>query len=99
MTWYQILCLIGVPSLCVTIVTCFFKKINKVSQENAALKAGVQALLRAQMIDDYNHYKERGTAPIYAKENFQNCWVQYETLGKNGVMQGIHDEFMSLPTE
>ncbi len=63
-----------------------------------ALKAGVQALLRAQMIDNYNHYSEKGFAPLYARENFENLWVQYEKLGKNGVMQDIRSKFLALPT-
>lgn len=64
-----------------------------------ALQLGVQALLRAQMVNDYNHYMENGSAPIYARENFENCWIQYEALGKNGVMRDIHDKFMALPTK
>ena len=64
-----------------------------------ALSLGVQALLRAQMINDYNRYLEKGYAPIYAKQNFENCWLQYDRLGKNGVMQDIHNKFLQLPTE
>ncbi len=63
-----------------------------------ALQKGVQALLRAQMITDYNHYHEKGYAPLYARENFENCWVQYEKLGKNGVMKDIREKFLALPT-
>ena len=62
-----------------------------------ALEKGIQALLRAQMIADWNHYSEKGFAPLYAKENFENCWKQYEALGKNGVMSGVHHDFMALP--
>ena len=64
-----------------------------------ALQLGVQALLRAQMITDFNRYTEKGWAPIYARQNFENCWVQYERLGQNGVLKDIHDRFMKLPTE
>lgn len=63
-----------------------------------ALQMGVQALLRAQMIEYYNHYHEKGFAPLYARESFENCWVQYERLGKNGVMKDIRTKFMELPT-
>lgn len=62
-----------------------------------ALEKGVQALLRAQMITDYNHYSEKGEAPIYARQSFENLWLQYEKLGKNGVMKDIHDKFLALP--
>ena len=64
-----------------------------------ALQRGVQALLRAQMVNDFNHYSEKGFAPIYARENFENCWKQYEALGKNGVMSDIHNKFLALPTQ
>ena len=64
-----------------------------------ALSLGVQALLRAQMINDYNRYLNKGYAPIWAKDNFVNCWTQYERLGKNGVMQDIKERFMHLPTD
>ena len=64
-----------------------------------ALEKGVQALLRAKMIDDYNHYQEKGYAPIYARENFENCWKRYHALGANGVMDDIHNKFMALRTK
>lgn len=63
-----------------------------------ALQQGVQALLRAQMITYFNYYEEKGFAPIYARESFENCWVQYEKLGKNGVMKDIREKFLALPT-
>lgn len=63
-----------------------------------ALQMGVQALLRAQMIEYYNHYRAKGYAPLYARESFENCWIQYEKLGKNGVMQDIRVKFLALPT-
>lgn len=63
------------------------------------VKRGVQALLRAQMIHDYNKWTELGYAPIYARQNFENCWEQYHSLGANGVMDDIHRKFLELPTE
>ena len=75
------------------------KKIKEEKAEQEAIKAGLQALLRAQMVSDYNRYMEKGFAPIYARDNFQNCYVQYEKLGENGVINDIHTRFMALPTE
>ncbi|MBQ8137252.1 MAG: hypothetical protein IJ174_07460 [Clostridia bacterium] len=63
------------------------------------LENGLQALLRASMIAEYMRARERGFAPIYARDNFQNLWEQYEALGKNGVMNGIRERFMALPLE
>ena len=92
MTIYQWLCLLGVPTIVLALLKIVFAQIKGV-------KLGVQALLRAQMIHDYNKWSERGYAPIYARENFQNCWKQYHALGANGVMDDIHNKFLLLPIE
>lgn len=92
MTLYQVLCLLGLPTLFVGVLKVVFHQIKGV-------KLGVQALLRAQMIHDYNKYTELGYAPIYARQNFENCWKQYHSLGANGVMDDIHEKFLRLPTD
>lgn len=51
------------------------------------------------MIADYNKYNEKGYAPVYAKENFENCWKQYHSLGANGVMDDLHEKFLDLPVK
>lgn len=106
MTWYQILALVGVPSIVTAVLNWIerraIRKENlkaKASDKTDALALGVQALLRAQMIADYNNYSEKGFAPIYARENFENVWNQYESLGGNGVMTDIHNKFLALPTQ
>lgn len=76
-----------------------YSRIVENSRKQEALRLGVQALLRDRLIAEYNKWLERGYAPIYARENFQNMWEQYHSLGKNGVMDGVHDIFMELPTE
>lgn len=99
MSLYQILTVLGVPSLVVIWVSWLHGRIRKNDKETSAVKLGVQALLRAQMVSDYNCWSERGYAPIYARENFENCWEQYHSLGANGVMDDIHKKFMELPTK
>ena len=92
MTWYQWATFLGVPALVGAAIKFLLVQIKGV-------RNGVQALLRAQMIDDYNHYVDQGWAPIYARENFENCWKQYHALGANGVMDDLHEKFLDLPTE
>lgn len=106
MTTYQILCLIGVPAIISSLISTITsaikqkkdkknKEINQTEQNLLTVQLGLQALLRANMINDYNRWNEKGYAPIYAREN---CWKQYHTLGANGVMDDIHKKFMELPT-
>ena len=92
MTMYQILVLIGFEGIFSGAVIWVWKQVSGV-------RKGVQALLRAQMIDEYNKWTEKGYAPIYARQNFENCWEQYHSLGKNGVMDDLHAKFLELPTE
>ena len=94
MSWYQFLCLIGVPSLCSAAVLLITRSFI---EKTKAIMLGVQALLRAQMISEYNCCHEKGFAPISARDNFENCWKQYHNLGANGVMDGVHEQFMTLP--
>ena len=95
MTFWQILCAFGVPSAILSGIIAYVSKIRK---DGKALKAGIQALLRAELIKSWEKWSERGYAPIYARENFENCWVQYHALHANGVMDNIHDKFLLLPT-
>lgn len=75
-----------------------YSMIQTQKRSTDAVKLGIQALLRAQMINDFNHYAEKGYAPIYRRENFENVWKQYEALGENGVMEDIRKKFFALPT-
>ena len=92
MTLYQVLSLLGAGSLLVGVFRLLFA-------QSKGVRLGVQALLRAQMIADYNKWSERGYAPIYARENFINCWTQYHCLGVNGVMDDLKAKFLALPTD
>ena len=98
MTVYQWLCLLGIPGLVTALIGYLIKRVRDNDHATKAIEKGVQALLRAQMVADYNRYSEKGFAPIYARENFENVWLQYHALGANGVMDDLHSKFMALPT-
>ena len=91
MNAYQIISIIGMPSI-ITIVGLIYTR-------ERSLRLGVQALLRAQMINDYYKYMEKGYAPLHVKENFENCYKQYHTLGANGFMDKLREEFLELPIQ
>jgi hypothetical protein len=74
-------------------------RMKKNEQRQKALELGVQALLRAEMIEQYEKYKAKCATPLYARDNYENMWVQYESLGANGVMSDIHSKFINLPVD
>jgi putative intracellular protease/amidase len=97
MNWVDIvslLCGSGVVSL---VLRHILRRIKANDRKTEAVCYGVQALLRDRLIDTYNKYTDKGYAPIYIKENFENMWKQYHNLGVNGVMDGLHEKFMKLP--
>ena len=97
MPLYNVLALLGVSSIFGMLWVYLFKKVGDSRRESEATKKGIQALLRAQMISEFNKAKEKGYAPIYAKDNFENMWQNYHALGVNGVMDGVHERYMKLP--
>lgn len=66
--------------------------------ENTALKAGIKALLRDRIVQAYNHYREKGCWPIYARESVMGMYEQYQVLGGNGVITGLLEALKDLPT-
>ena len=99
MTVYNWLTLLLGSGLLTGIWRYLFRRIRENDRRTKSVQLGLQALLRNQMIHEYNKYLDRGYAPIYAKDSFENMWVQYHNLGANGVMDEIHEKFKELPTE
>lgn len=84
----------------ISILTWAFNKLKKnyqqQSKEQAALKEGMQAILRKSIIDDYNHYMERGWIPIYAMENVLSMFISYEDLGGKGTVKDLVEDLKEL---
>ena len=99
MTLYQILSLCFGSGILVTIFTRVWQKIKANENKTESVQLGVQALLRDRLYQSYLHYQEKGYAPIYARENFENMYNKYHNLSVNGVMDNIYHKFMELPTE
>ena len=99
MSLYQILSLTFGSGLLITILTAVWRKIKLNEKKTESVQLGVQALLRDRLYSTYLHYQEKGFAPIYARENFENMYNQYHVLGANGVMDDIYRKFMNLPLE
>ena len=99
MSLYQILSLLFGSGLLTAILTAVWKKIKLNEKKTESVQLGIQALLRDRLYHTYMKYTEKGYAPIYARENFDNMYKQYHTLGANGVMDDVYKKFMALPLE
>ena len=75
------------------------KELIKRIQEQNAIKAGLAAILRQTIYDNYNNWTERGYCPIYAREVLTDVYRQYHALGGNDVGTELYNRAMALPTE
>ena len=112
MEWYQILMLIGIPSIISGLVALVInrgmkardekqeeirKQTETMEKQNKALMAGVQAILRDRLLSGYKHYASKGWADYDDRQNLENMWEQYHSLGANGVMDVYRAKFLALP--
>lgn len=65
--------------------------------KNAAIAAGVQALLRESIVTAYNKWSERGYCPIYAKESMRRVYLAYHGLDGNDVATELYKKLLALP--
>ena len=73
-------------------------KIHKQFNDQKALRDGTLALLRSEIIHNYDKYMERGWIPIYGVENIDELSNSYFRLGGNGAVSKIIQELKSLPS-
>lgn len=67
------------------------------AEQSQALKDGVCALLRAEIIRQHEKHFEKGYCPIYAKEALKKAYEAYHNLGGNDVATKLFEEVMALP--
>ena len=57
---------------------------------------GIQAVLRDSLLQKYKCCAENNKTTLEERENFENIYEQYHSLGKNGVMDGVREDFLKL---
>ena len=103
MTTFNWLTLFGVPTVILAILTYAYKRISdrqkRATEESNAIKAGIQAILRDRLYQMYRDCRANGGASMSERENFNNLYTQYHSLGGNGVMKDTRDKFFALPVD
>ena len=95
--WLQVLFGLAVSGIGVAYKT-LSKRIHKQLYDQKALKDGTQALLRNQIIKEYDKYTSKGSIPIYGMENVNAMYSAYHALGGNGTITKILEELKELPS-
>lgn len=74
------------------------KKLLSWKHEQDTIKKGLQALLRNEIIQQYNIYQEKEWIPVYALENTLSMYQEYHGLGGNGTVTKLVEELKNLPS-
>ena len=78
-------------------IATLWQKHKQQKQEQDAIKAGLQSLLRGEITKAYYKYMDQGWIPLYALQSLEVNHKNYEALGENNVMNGLWSELMALP--
>lgn len=82
------------------LLTIVFGALSYVYYQVIAMRKGIRALLRADLIRLYNKYHDDlEYCPLYVKESLEDEYRQYHTLKGNGVGTNMYEALMALPTE
>lgn len=79
------------------LIATLWQKFKKSQEEQDAIKAGLQSLLRGEITKAYYKYMDQGWIPLYALQSLEVNHKNYEALGENNVMNELWSELMALP--
>ena len=93
MNLYQWLCVLGIPGMLAGLVG--FIRLQML--QNRAMKLAVQAILRDRLLQAFQECRRQGYANPDERQNFENLYSQYHSLGGNGVIDDLRQKFFNLP--
>ena len=85
----------ALPSALGAVVGVLATQVRHKSEADRALREGMVALLRAQLIDMHERYVESGDGcPVAVKEQATSIYQPYHALGGNGTGTRLYQEIM-----
>ena len=97
MTLYQILSLIGIPSLLAAILLSGFNYIKYKYSSNKLIKEGVLAILHNKIYNLGKQYIDRESISLEDMKDFEYLYEAYHNLGGNGTGTEIYERVKNLP--
>lgn len=83
-----------------SVVMVFAGAVTYLYGQMLAIRNGLKALLRADLIRLYNKYHDDlGYCPVYVKEALEKEYKEYHAMKGNGVGTQMYEALMELPTE
>jgi hypothetical protein len=88
-----------IVAICGVCINSLRNKVRKMKIENDAIRDGMMALLRSEIITLYNHYNGKKFLPYYAMETLNKLYIPYKKLGGNGAIERLIKKLEAMPTD
>ena len=66
---------------------------------NRAQNSGLQAVLKDVLKIRYLEWIHKGYAPMDARDDLERMYQAYKTLGGNGIIEELRNQFLRLPVD
>jgi len=100
MTLVQILTLVGIPSVCATLITTGIHHWIENHRKKKGVKSSevlvLQALARVHLREMYNTQKQLGYTTYDDFEDFKALYEGYHAIGGNGAMTQLFEQYKLL---
>ena len=88
----------AIPFVCTALFTLIGNLLRKVRRDNEAMKAGLLAIIRSQIVSKCEEYQSRGYLPEYARYCLEDLYNQYKALKGNHGIDVLVDNTFELPS-
>lgn len=87
-----------IPFASVTLISWFGKSLNTVRNDNVAMKNGLLAIIRSQIVNTCENYQNQGYLPEYARYCLEDLFKRYKALGGNHGIEILVENTFELPS-
>lgn len=84
----------GVPVILTAVLSWIIKQLK----DTKALKSGLLAIIRSQIVSKCEKYQKEGCLPEYARYCLEDLFKQYKILGGNHGIEKLVDKTFELPS-
>ena len=88
----------AIPFVCTALFSFFGKALHNIRGDNKAMKAGLLAIIRSQIVSKCEEYGKLGYLPEYARYCLEELHKQYKALGGNHGIEVLVDNTFELPS-
>ena len=88
----------AIPFVCTALFSLIGNSLKNIRKENKAVKAGLLAIIRSQIVSKCEEYQKLGYLPEYARYCLEDLFTNYQSLGGNHGLGVLVENTFELPS-